>query len=221
MNMPIEDDRYIPALMFGWLTPLYDPLLKWIMREERLKNELIRAADIGPGHAVLDVGCGTGTLTMMIRRAQPDAKIVGLDGDPRVLQIARGKSPDSAIEWDRGLASQLPYGDDEFDRVVSSLVIHHLDTATKRAAFDDAYRVLKPGGIMCVLDFCKPQSMPSRILAAGMRHLEQTADNFDGLLPQFITDSGFSAVEERARFGSPVGPVAILTAVKPAETSRS
>lgn len=219
MNPPTEHDHYIPALMFGWLTPLYDPLLKWIMREEKLKNELIRVADIAPDSRVLDVGCGTGTLTIMIQRAQPDAKIVGLDGDPRVLQIAANKSPGSAIEWDRGLASELPYGDDEFDRVVTSLVIHHLDTATKRAAFNDAYRVLKPGGVMCVLDFCKPQSIPDRILAAGMRHLEQTADNFDGRLPEFMAESGFASIHEKARFNSPVGPVAILTAVKPPAAS--
>lgn len=212
-----ETERYIPALTFGWLTPLYDPLIKWIMREETLKNELIRIADVKPDSKVLDLGCGTGTLTIMIQRAQPSAAVTGLDGDGRVLEIARRKASDFNIEWDRGLASQLPYSDARFDRVVTSLVIHHLDTATKRAAFDEAFRVLRPGGALCVLDFCKPRSLPGRLPAMVMRHLEQTADNFDGLLPQFITDAGFSSVHERARFNSPFGPVAILSALKSAD----
>lgn len=215
MSTTPENKRYVPALSFDWLTPLYDPLLKWVMREEKLKRELIRFAAIKPGSKVLDLGCGTGTLTIMIQRALPDATIIGLDGDPRVLEIARRKSQGLDIQWDEGLASQLPYGDSEFDRVVTSLVIHHLDTATKHAAFDEAFRVLKPGGVLCILDFCPPESMPGRLLAVVMRRLEEAADNVDGLLPAFIADSGFSMIEERKRLSSPFGPVAILTAIKP------
>ncbi|MFT3894180.1 MAG: methyltransferase domain-containing protein [Anaerolineales bacterium] len=97
--------RYIPALRFKWLTPLYDPLLKWVMREETFKRRIIQQANIQPGMNVLDLGCGTGTLTLMLKRAHPNANITGLDGDPQVLNIAREKSGGMDIRWDEGLAS--------------------------------------------------------------------------------------------------------------------
>jgi ubiquinone/menaquinone biosynthesis C-methylase UbiE len=84
---------------------------------------------------VLDLGCGSGTLTLILKRAHPNANITGMDGDPQVLKIAREKSCGMNIQWDEGLASFLPYPDSVFDRVITSLVIHHLTTADKRRTF--------------------------------------------------------------------------------------
>ncbi|MEW6405163.1 MAG: methyltransferase domain-containing protein, partial [Chloroflexota bacterium] len=109
--------RYIPALHFRWLTPLYDPLLKWVMREETFKRKLIQQANIQPNMKVLDLGCGTGTLTLMLKQAQPQAEVIGIDGDSQVLDIARAKSRGTNIQWDEGLATSPPYPDSSFDRV--------------------------------------------------------------------------------------------------------
>ena len=84
--------QYIPALRFKWLTPFYDPLLKWGMREENFKRRLVAQANIRPGSRVLDLGCGTGTLTILVKRIIPEAEVTGLDGDPAVLQIAGQKA---------------------------------------------------------------------------------------------------------------------------------
>ena len=81
--------KYIPALRFGWLTPVYDPVLRRMLPEVALKQRLIAQAQIAAGQRVLDLGAGTGTLTVMIKQACRDADIVGLDGDPKVLAIAR------------------------------------------------------------------------------------------------------------------------------------
>jgi len=156
MSQASSKKRYIPALSFRWLTPLYDPLLKWIMREETFKRKLVQRANIQPRMKVLDLGCGTGTLTLMLKRAYPEAQVTGLDGDPQVLDIARDKSRGVDIQWDEGLASSLPYPDSTFDRVVTSLVIHHLITDDKRLAFKEIHRVLKPDGELYVLDFGAP-----------------------------------------------------------------
>ena len=206
--------HYIPALSFHWLTPLYDPLLKWIMREETFKQRLIRQAGIAPAMQVLDLGCGTGTLTLMLKRAHPDAVITGLDGDSQVLDIARQKSRGMNIQWDKGLASSLPYPDSTFDRVVTSLVIHHLSTEEKRLAFKEMYRILKPQGQLHVLDFSAPHSAFSRFMAKYMRHLEETADNFDGLLPLFMLEAGFGGVKEAEHFVNIFGPLSLWRAVK-------
>jgi ubiquinone/menaquinone biosynthesis C-methylase UbiE len=142
----MSEKRYIPALTFRWLTPLYDPLLKWVMREETFKHKLTSQANIQPGMNVFDLGCGTGTLTLIIKYAHPEADVTGLDGDPQVLEIARVKSRGVNIRWDEGLASSLSYSDSTFDRVMTSLVIHHLTTKDKQRTFKEVYRVLKPGG---------------------------------------------------------------------------
>lgn len=214
MNQKSDEKRYIPALSFRWLTPLYDPLLKWVMREESFKRRLIQQANIQPKMKVLDLGCGTGTLTLMLKRAHPEAEIIGMDGDTGVLEIARQKSRGTNIQWDEGFVASLPYPDSVFDRVVTSLVIHHLITDDKRRAFKEIYRVLKPNGELSVLDFGGPHSFLTRFMITYMRRLEETADNFDGLLPRFITEAGFSGVKEAQHFITIFGPLSLWRAVK-------
>lgn len=110
----------------------------------------------------------------MLKRAHPEAEITGMDGDSQVLDIARDKSRGMEIKWDEGLASSLPYPDSVFDRVVTSLVIHHLVTDDKRRAFKEMYRVLKPRGELHVLDFGAPHSFIPGLMTKTMRHLEET-----------------------------------------------
>lgn len=204
---------YIPALGFKWLTPLYDPLLKWVIREETFKRQLIRQTNIQPNMHVLDLGCGTGTLTLMLKRAHPDAEVTGLDVDPQVLEIARQKSRGVDIHWDEGLATSLPYPA-FFERVVTSLVIHHLTSGDKRLAFKEIHRVLKPQGELHILDFGAPHSVLTRLMTTYMRQLEEVADNFDGLIPHFIADAGFKSVSETANFITVFGPLSLWRAVK-------
>jgi ubiquinone/menaquinone biosynthesis C-methylase UbiE len=206
--------RFIPALSFRWLTPLYDLVLKWVMREETFKRKLVQQANIMPGMKVLDLGCGTGTLTLMLKQDYPNADVTGMDGDPQVLEIAREKSHGIAIRWDEGLASSLPYPDSAFDRVVTSLVIHHLVTDDKRRAIQEIYRVLKPQGELSVLDFGAPHSLLGRLITAYMHGLEEAADNFDGLIPQFIMEAGFRSLKEVENFVTIFGPLSLWRAVK-------
>lgn len=84
----------------------------------------IRQARIMPGQRVLDLDCGTATLTIMLKQARPEADVVGLDGDPEVLAIGREKIAKAGVEvrLDEGMAYSLAYPDQAFDRVVSSNV---------------------------------------------------------------------------------------------------
>src|SRR3989442_15958225 len=105
------ESRYVPALGLRVLTQLYDPVLRWTIREETFKSALVAQAAIAPGMRVLDLGAGTGTLTLMLQRSAPSAEVVGLDGDPEVLRIARAKATAAraAIHFDDAMASALPY----------------------------------------------------------------------------------------------------------------
>jgi ubiquinone/menaquinone biosynthesis C-methylase UbiE len=211
-----DQKNYIPALSFRWLTPLYDPLLKWGMQEDTFKRRLIYRANIQPGQKVLDLGCGTGTLTVMLKEAVPKALITGVDGDPEILCIARSKSAQAQAEitWDRGLAFDLPYADGSFDAVLSSLVIHHLVSVDKVRAFREVRRILRPGGRFHVLDFGPPFSPLTRIQAALMMRLEEAADNFHGRLLPMLKEAGFYNASAAERRNTVFGPIWFYSAVK-------
>lgn len=207
---------YIRALSFEWLTPAYDSVLKWTMREKFLKRRLIERAGVRPGQRVLDLGCGTGTLTIMLKRAVPEAAVTGLDGDETVLSIAGSKAAQAnlQIDWDHALAYDLPYPSETFDVVVSSLVTHHLARAEKGRAFEEVYRVLRPGGSFHILDFGRPFSLLTRIQAAVMKNLEETRDNFEGQIVPILKRAGFKSAAEEERQTTVYGPVWFYRAQK-------
>lgn len=214
-NKPAKE-RYIPALRFRWLTPLYDPLLKWGMREETFKRRLIERANIQPGQRVLDLGCGTGTLTIMLKQSTLDAQIIGVDGDEEVLAIAKNKAEQSHVDitWDYGLAYDLPYPDHSFDVVVSSLVIHHLVSADKVRAFREVSRVLRPGGWFHILDFGPPFSLFTRIQGTIVKIGEEAADNINGRILPMLKEAGFDTASKAEHMNTIFGPIWFYEAVK-------
>jgi ubiquinone/menaquinone biosynthesis C-methylase UbiE len=203
--------KYIPALRFAWLTPVYDPVLRRMLPEVALKQLLIAQAQIAAGQRVLDLGAGTGTLTVMIKQACWEADVVGMDGDPKVLAIARVKATAAGvvIRFNQGLATALPYEDDSFDRVLSSLVLHHLTTEEKQHALGEAWRVLRPGGELHVLDFGPPQNVLAWLVSLVFRRLERTSDNIAGRLPGMFRQAGFTAVEQTAQQMTILGTLAL------------
>lgn len=150
-----KQDKYLPALRFDFLTPLYDPLLALLNWERSFKAELRRQAGVQPGMRVLDLGCGTATLTVALKQEQPAAEIHGLDGDERILSTARQKAGAVGTEilLTKALSTEMPYPDDFFDQVVTSLFFHHLTRENKKKTLQEALRVLKPGGRLHIADW--------------------------------------------------------------------
>lgn len=212
-----KTDKYIPAFGHHMLTPLYDVAIKWLMPEDRFKRDLIRQAAIGRDHRVLDLGCGTGTLTILVKQLHPESAVVGLDGDPKVLEIARAKAKKAGVEivFQEGMAFQLPYPDGSFDRVLCSLVLHHLTTENKQRTLKEVCRVLRPGGEFHVADFGKPGNFPAYLISLIIRLFEDVMDNIKGLLPKMFAQAGFSQVEETARYMTIAGTLALYKARKP------
>lgn len=212
---------YIPALRYGWLTPLYDPLLRWTLRESIFKRHLLDQARISKGHCVLDLGCGTGTLTLLIKSYHPKADVLGLDADPKVLEVARVKAAKARlnVRLDHGMAFELPYPDASFDRVVSSLMFHHLTRENKERTLKEVFRVLRPSGELHVADYGKAQNKLMRVaflLVQMLDGFETTADNVSGLLPELFRMAGFVKVEESARYMTIVGTLSLYKVQKTA-----
>lgn len=208
---------YIPALRWNGLTPLYDLVLSWGMRERRFKQALIQKARILPGQNVLDLGCGTATLTIMLKKAHPEADVTGLDGDPAVLQIGQTKADKAgvALTLDQGLAYELPYPDRSFDRVVSSLMFHHLTTQDKQQTMKEIYRVLRPGGKFWIVDFGPPKGSWSRFISPVMARLEEVSDNHKGLLLTMMCLAGFQEVTNSDRFATIFGTLYLYSGSRP------
>ena len=213
--------EYIPVLKYNWLTPLYDPLLRWTMRESTFKRRLVEQARIKRGHRVLDLGCGTATLTLLIKKAHLEAEVIGLDGDPKVLEIARGKVAKAGLDvtLDLGMSFELPYPDSSFDRVLSSLLFHHLTGENKGRTLKQVFRILRPGGELRVADFGKPQNFLMRIVSFPWQIFEgfkTTADNVKGLLPELFQAAGFEEVQETSRYMTMFGTLSLYKPRKPA-----
>ncbi len=212
--------QLLPALNYDWLTPLYDPIIRWTLRESTIKRDLVGKARIDSGHRVLDLGCGTATLTLLIKRAHPDAEVFGLDGDRKILQIARSKIAEARLDirLDLGMAYELPYANDTFDRILSSLVFHHLTPEEKSRTTREVLRVLKPGGELHVADFGRPHNNLMRALSAFMRlghGAGRIEENLEGRLPQIFRDGGLGGAEETGLYSTMFGSISFYQASRP------
>lgn len=209
---------FVPALGFDWLTPLYDPLIRFAMREDEVKQRLVDQARIQPGMTVLDLGCGTGTLALLVKRSHPTARVVGLDVDPKVLEIARRKlaGANADVELREGRIEEADLEPGSLDRVLTTLVLHHMTTEEKLAALGAARRALRPGGELHVADFGPPGSALMWLLSLPVRLFDgsnRTTPNFAGKLPEIIAQAGFRDVMERGSAATPFGTLVFWSAM--------
>lgn len=211
---PVGPHHFIPALGAAWLTPFYDAVA-WLVGDRAIKRHLIEQAAIAPGHDVLDLGCGTGTLSLLVKEACPGAKMTGIDIDPKILEIARRKvaAAGADVRLVEGSATEPPLPAGSFDRVLSTLVLHHLTTAQKREALASARRLLRTGGELHVGDWGRPQNALMQIAALGFRFFdggESTGANLRGELPGLLTEAGFVDVRETEHWMTPFGTLTFL-----------
>jgi ubiquinone/menaquinone biosynthesis C-methylase UbiE len=220
MTMSTEERSYLHALRFPALTRLYDPVIRLTTREGRFKQMLIEQAGPAPGQRILDLGCGTGTLAIEVKRRQPGAVLVGLDADPEMLDQARRKAEEAGVELEltEGFSTELPYEDRSFDRVLSTLFFHHLDPEPKRRTAAEIARVLRPGGELHVADWGPPSDPAMRLAFQGIRLLDgfsNTADNYRGGLPKIFAEAGLTGAAETGRLRTPLGSLVLYCAAHP------
>ena len=189
--------NYLPAAGQDWLLPLYDPLVK-LIGVDRLRNTLLTGAAIRPGHRILDIGCGTGTLVTLIKLRYSDVEVIGLDPDPKALARAARKArrANVAVQLDQGFSNEFPYSDAFFDSVFSSFMFHHVEPAQKAATLREVLRTLKPGGELHLLDFGGSTVEPKGFLARLLHSHHRLKDNFGDRILVLMEQAGFTDSHE-------------------------
>jgi len=193
-SMALQSQRtYLPAAGRDSLLPLYDLMTK-LMGADRARRGLLDQAQIRPGHRILDIGCGTGSLLIQLERFYPGTDVVGLDPDPKALARARRKGARAAvsIQLDQGFGDELPYPEASFDRVLSSFMFHHVPTDEKGKTVRAIRRVLKPGGEFHMLDFEEAEKGAHGILSRLLHSSKRLKDNSESRVLYFMTEAGFA-----------------------------
>lgn len=217
----MTNPTFTPALGRAGLTRFYDPVVA--LTRERVWRGLAAAyVAPRPGDVIVDVGCGTGSLAVLLSRVEPRARIIGVDPDPGVLAVARRKAAaaDVAPQWRIGMGDALEeiVGRGTADTVVSSLVLHQCPLPAKRAILASMFAVLRPGGTLVIADFGR-QRTPLMRLAFRLVQLadgkEDTQPNADGVLPELIGVAGFTEVREPETVSTVNGSISIYVAHHP------
>src|SRR4051812_20543139 len=148
---------FTPAAGNPKLTKYYDTVVALMARERRWRTETVRQLSLKPGEVVVDVGCGTGSLAVMMKRHESGARVIGVDPDPEVLAIAGEKTRKAgvAVEFVCGMGDKAAelVGPGTADKTVSSLVLHQCPVPMKRAIIANMFQLLRPGGELVIADF--------------------------------------------------------------------
>jgi ubiquinone/menaquinone biosynthesis C-methylase UbiE len=215
-------ERYVPAAGRRAFTRLYDPVVALTMREDTFRDRLREQVfdGLAPNGCIVDVGCGTGTMAIALAAAGAD--VIGVDGDPEVLAIAYAKPGAAAVQWRKGTATALPIAGESADRVVMSLLLHHLGDEAKRTALTEARRVLRAGGLLHVADWGRPRGPAGRAgawLLSRVDEAEGLREHLAGGLPDLIGAAGFADVALRSRMRTVWGTLELLSAAAPSSTA--
>lgn len=143
----------------GYLNPRaavsYDPITQYVLppNETTVRQSAIATIQ-GKPRRILDLGCGTGSTTLLLKQAFPEAEVIGLDLSPYMLFMADYKAQKAGlkIKFIHGNAERTQFPDASFDLVTASLLFHETPPAVSRAILRECYRLLQVGGEVLILD---------------------------------------------------------------------
>lgn len=180
------------ARFYDWLAQIYS-----LGREGRLRERTLDVAGLALAEAVLDVGCGTGTLALAARRRVGAAGAVhGVDASAEMIAYARSKSARRGlpVEFQVATAQSLPFPDATFDAVFCTLAMHHLPEDARPGALAEMRRVLKPHGRVLVVEVRRARGVRALLNPATLLHTFRSPRIFDEVEP-LMKRAAFERVE--------------------------
>jgi ubiquinone/menaquinone biosynthesis C-methylase UbiE len=179
---------------------VYDILEPWVMfgKQSKINRQVVEFLDIKKWNKILDIGCGTGVVTKLISEqlsSEEDGMAIGIDAAGKMIEGAVKKRGSDTCSFEVAAAEKLPFENESFDSVVSTLFFHHIQLDLKKKAFAEAFRVLKPGGKLVVSDMHIPETIMGKLIAHASRWLlfqPQIGENIRGVLPSVIESAGFA-----------------------------
>ena len=193
-NTALETERETMNLM----APFYDILGCFLMfgKGKAMREATLELAQIKLGDSVLDVGCGTGDLTLAAKaHTGPAGKVIGIDGSPEMINVAQRRAAKANVKvvFQVGLIEEITFPDQTFDVVLSSLMMHHLTDNLKSQGIAEVYRVLKPNGRFMIVDL-DPTRRSLITLFPGHFQMEKI-DFVREQLPKLMQVAGFTDFE--------------------------
>lgn len=213
----MPEAEFTPAAGRFLPTSTYDRLLALLTREAAWRTKLLEALAPQPGERILDVGCGTGSFAILIKRIEPQAIVVGLDPDSEARRIAAAKAQAAGveIEWLPGFARDAAnFG--QFDRVVSSLVFHQVPVEEKRAGLEAMFKATKAFGLVLIADYAAQRSWLMRQAFKIVQSADgrtNTQPNADGFLERELTRICGAPLPAAWALDTPTGTISIFSAV--------
>ncbi|MFC3101212.1 class I SAM-dependent methyltransferase [Altererythrobacter lauratis] len=216
----MSDQSFTPAL--GWLgsVGIYDRAIRLLTREQVWRAALLRQVAPQAGELILDVGCGTGTFAIMLKRLCPAARVVALDPDSDVLRIASRKGMEAgvSIEWRQGFATDAEALGATADKAVSSLVFHQVPMAGKRAGIAAMFAAVRQGGEVHIADYASQSSFMRAMFRLTVQQIDGVADtqpNADGALEAILSNQSGAPVGPTRAIPTPTGAISLFKVQKP------
>jgi 2-polyprenyl-3-methyl-5-hydroxy-6-metoxy-1,4-benzoquinol methylase len=215
----MQSRTYVPALGDHRLSPFYDTTIALMTCERTWRRAFVKQIDPAPRDVILDIGCGTGSLAVLLKQTSPSASIYAVDPDPDILTRAEIKARDAGVivHFAQGYAQHTASiaANIRPNKIVTSLVLHQLPFCAKRSMILNAYAGLRADGELHVADYGKQSSPLMRFAFRQVQSLDgfdNTQPNAEGVLPELMIEAGFADVRENATIPTPTGSISLYSA---------
>lgn len=216
----MTDTSFTPALGRAGFTRAYDHAIRLLTREQTWRRTMLRQVDPAAGETIIDVGCGTGSFAIMMKRAVPEAKIIAIDPDPQVLEIAadKAKQVGAVIDWRQGFARDAAAIAGCVDKAVSSLVFHQVPLDGKREGVAAMFAAVRPGGEVHIADYARQRSQLMRMLfrltVQMVDGVTDTQPNADGALEKILASHDAAAAIPKTEISTLTGAISLFHGTK-------